>query len=117
MIGSYERCDRALSLNKAVKLAQFYEVPLEELLGIASKSHEATARFTFDMRRISSLASEELTSFQRFLNSLAATRRDWNGEVLTIRTADAPAVAALLGLKEDQLIEKLKYANLLLLNY
>ena len=34
VIGSYERCDRSLSLNKAVSLARFYEVPLEVLLGL-----------------------------------------------------------------------------------
>ncbi len=34
VIGSYERCDRALSIKKAINLANFYQVPLDELLGL-----------------------------------------------------------------------------------
>ena len=37
VIGSYERCDRSLSLNKAVSLARFYEVPLDVLLGLTGE--------------------------------------------------------------------------------
>jgi len=29
VVGSYERCDRALSIKKAISLANFYQVPLD----------------------------------------------------------------------------------------
>lgn len=34
VIGSYERGDRQLSIKKLLQLAEFYEVPVAELLGV-----------------------------------------------------------------------------------
>jgi transcriptional regulator with XRE-family HTH domain len=45
VIGSYERCDRALSVKKAINLANFYEVPLNELLGLRTESKTMAKSF------------------------------------------------------------------------
>ena len=105
VVGSYERRDRALSLNKAIGLAEFYQVPLEQLLGLAN-SHSANstedAPLVIDLRRALQRtpgdASERL--LQKFLNALCSKRRDWNGEVLSLRTGDLGTLAIILDLGE-----------------
>ena len=113
VIGSYERCDRALSLNKAVQLASFYKVPLDELLGITSPVKSEHSRFTFDMRALSKNENPGLISLKRFLNALVTARRDWNGEVFSIRGADLAAVSALLAIPEIRLRDELVAHGLL----
>ena len=113
VIGSYERCDRALSLNKAVQLATFYKVPLDELLGITSPKKAEISRITFDTRALGKNENPGLASLKRFLNALIATRRDWNGEIFTIRGSDVSAVSALLAISEVRLHDELLKHGLL----
>ena len=112
VIGSYERCDRALSLNKAIALAHFYNVPLEDLLGISRNVKENLSRLTFDMRAIDSLNDPDIADLKRFLSRIVSQRRDWNGEVLSIRSSDFLAIFAMLDISEDQLLPSLKKAQL-----
>jgi transcriptional regulator with XRE-family HTH domain len=115
VIGSYERCDRSLSLNKAISLAHFYQVPLDELLGLNSQKAlgGATAgRTIIDMRALSALdfVDERTTLLKSFLGALCAKRRDWNGEVLSLRLSDLSVLGLLLTLHESDvqswLVEK-----------
>ena len=97
VIGSYERCDRTLSLKKAIALAEFYKVPLDQLLGL-------------DIRKIT--ANYEKSRFyaglENFLKSICQKRRDWNGEVLSIRTQDIFTLALLQGVDENFVIPWLR---------
>ena len=113
VIGSYERCDRALSLNKAIALAAFYRVPLDELLGIATPIRKSPQRLTFDMLEVNALKDPALLGLKRFLASLVSRRRDWNGQVYTIRENDHAAVSALLNIPEEKLHDSLKRAGLI----
>ena len=113
VIGSYERCDRALSLNKAIALANFYQVPLEELLGITQPLEVKSDRITFDIRKIRESQEPSLKSLQSFISTLCAARRDWNGEVLSVRAADSLALAAAIQLPVAQLQDGLKAFDLI----
>jgi transcriptional regulator with XRE-family HTH domain len=98
VLGSYERGTRAISLARLEQLAQIYEVPIEYFfLGKNYKSDEAGLRCTFDLRRIA--AREELDgtliNVKKFLFFIVKKRRDWNGEVLTIRGSDTDLLATL----------------------
>ena len=106
VIGSYERCDRSLSLNKAISLAHFYQVPLDELLGLNSQKSlggAATGRTIVDMRALSALdfVDERTTLLKSFLGALCAKRRDWTGEVLSLRLSDLSVLGLLLTLHES----------------
>jgi transcriptional regulator with XRE-family HTH domain len=107
VVGSYERCDRALSLNKAVALAAFYQVPLEVLLGIeTSEGNPPYQRsLTLKIAHLHESASNvpEMRSFQNFILWLCATRRDWNGQVITLRRSDATTLALILNRSEESL--------------
>ncbi len=112
VIGSYERCDRSLSLNKAVSLARFYEVPLEVLLGLngVKNSNESSAahhnnRILIDMRAVSGIAftNDFTTPVKRFLNFIVSKRRDWNGEILSLRAGDLTIISLLAEQSETEI--------------
>ena len=103
VIGSYERCDRALSIKKAISLANFYQVPLNELLGLYSESKSPSReKLTLDIRAASHLTpgGTDLEILKKFASLICARREDWNGEVLSIRNTDLATVSILLNLDE-----------------
>jgi len=118
VIGSYERCDRALSVKKAVSLANFYQVPLEELLGIQSKeSVNTSGKVTLDIRATTNENPylPELVALRNFATLICTKRHDWNGEVLSIRNSDLTTIGLLINRDEASAYEWLS-ANRLLLN-
>ena len=54
-LGSYERGDRALTVKKAIEIAQFYEIPLSYLLTGISPNGYMTRRIVIDLRRAKDL--------------------------------------------------------------
>ena len=110
VIGSYERCDRALSLNKAVALSKFYGVPLDELLGLAqSKSQHSLSepRVIIDIRSLTALTKrdEYITAFKTFITHLCTKRRDWNGEVISLRRQDISLLGLLFNKSEAEVYQ------------
>jgi len=118
VVGSYERCDRALSLNKAVALAAFYQVPLEVLLGIRTGEEMNTEKpaLTLKINNLHEAISPqaEIRAFQNFILWICATRRDWNGQVLTLRRSDATTLALILNRSEEGLYLWLRENSFLL---
>ena len=117
VIGSYERCDRALSVKKAVSLANFYQVPLEQLLGLAKvESSNLGGKITLDIRATSSPNPyiPELEAIRNFATLICARRRDWNGEVLSIRNSDLATIGLLINKDENGAYEFLATNRLLL---
>ena len=121
VIGSYERCDRSLSLNKAVSLARFYEVPLEVLLGLTGVKENTEVnsfgggnRLLIDMRAISAIAftNEFTVPIKKFLNFIVTKRRDWNGEILSLRSGDLTLLALLSEKSESELDSWLRDSGL-----
>ena len=118
VIGSYERCDRALSLKKAINLAAFYQMPLDQLLGLENReSAPMNRKITLDLRRVreSSTTGNNFQFLATFTNLLCAKRRDWNGEVLSLRDTDLTTLALLLTLDESTTLEWLNSEKLILL--
>lgn len=117
VIGSYERCDRALSVKKAITLANFYQVPLDELLGIHKEvASNPREKITLDIRATASSASSDSESaiVRNFAVLICAKRRDWNGEVLSIRNSDLTTIALLLNKDEATSYDWLSNRGLLL---
>jgi len=117
VIGSYERCDRALSVKKAINLANFYQVPLDELLGLNSDKKTPTREeITLDIRATNSQNSNEseMNSIRNFATLICARRRDWNGEVLSIRNSDLGTIGLLINKDEATTYDWLLSRNLLL---
>lgn len=104
VVGSYERTDRALSIEKAIELANFYNVPFADLLGVSTakalrNENEyglEVSHIVIDLRKISTNEnSQVLTLFAAWITT---NRQDWNGEVLSIRRSDLATLALMLNL-------------------
>jgi hypothetical protein len=115
VIGSYERSDRSISLKKAIDLMKFYEVPIQLLFEEDPSQSIKTInnkKLVLDQRRIKNSTKPELESLKRLINYISTVRRDWNGEVLSLRSTDLQFIAILLNLSDEQTIDYLRDESL-----
>ena len=66
VVGSYERGDRAVTVSRLAELADFYRVPVSELLPDGSGvRHEPTNKIVLDLERLYDEAAEDLAYVAR----------------------------------------------------
>ncbi len=129
VLGAYERGERVISVPRLQRLADFYRVPVDqllprdaevptELLAPGVEATEATeartassawpSKVTFDLARFQAVDGDpELEMVYKYLNSIQVRRQDFNGRVLTIRADDIRAIAGLFGTDADALLRRL----------
>ena len=112
VIGSYERADRAISLKKAIALMEFYQVPVSELFPDIPPQ-VSTRSIAIDLIKLSAVQSEYSSVIQRFVRGICDRRKDWNGQVLTVRVNDLQFLAMLLQQAEPELLTELENLSLL----
>jgi transcriptional regulator with XRE-family HTH domain len=117
VMGSYERGTRAISLARALELANLFAIPISELLSEPSLRNDETPRFRrFDQRRIGKLLSENederLGKLNNFLVAIAQRRGDWNGEILSLRSTDLDTLTLILEMSQSQLTQWLREENI-----
>jgi len=112
VIGSYERADRAISLKKAISLMEFYQVPVSELFPDIPPQ-VSTRSIAIDLVKLSAVQSEYSSVIQRFVRGICDRRKDWNGQVLTVRVNDLHFLAMLLQQAEPELLTELENLSLL----
>lgn len=113
VLGSYERCDRAMSLSRTIELATLFNVPLAQLLCGSEKSEPACLRPTImiDLRRSRALCEKRtepddqlLTAFSTFISWILNRRCDWNGEVMSLREGDLATLALMAFRSEKEVL-------------
>ncbi len=109
-MGSYERGTRAISLARALELANLFAIPIADLLGGPDSPRDIRlSSQRFDQRRIAQLLAagddEALAKLYRFLIAIAQRRGDWNGEILTLRSTDLDTLTLLLEMTHSQLTQ------------
>jgi transcriptional regulator with XRE-family HTH domain len=127
VLGAYERGERVISVPRLQRLADFYRVPVDQLLprdsevpteapaaGVEPTEVRSTlapnwpAKVTFDLARFQAVDNDpELEMVYRYLSSIQVRRQDFNGRVLTIRADDIRAIAGLFGTDADALLRRL----------
>ena len=125
VLGAYERGERVISVPRLQRLADFYRVPVDQLLprdgevpnepppGIEPTELRAPAptwpsKVTFDLARFQAVDGDpELEMVYKYLSSIQVRRQDFNGRVLTIRADDIRAIAGLFGTDADALLRRL----------
>jgi len=112
VIGSYERGDRAISLKKAISLMEFYQVPISELFPEVAQVVSARS-LTLDLVRLSTGIDANTEQIRRFTKLVSDRRKDWNGQLLTIRANDLQFLSLLLGLTDAATLDYLTEAELL----
>lgn len=104
VVGAYERGERAVSVARLRLLADFYRIPVANLLPtMPGEPVTATAPSTDDSLvldlealRDPRVAPSEREVIERYAGAIQAQRGDYNGRVLTVRASDVRALAAVL---------------------
>jgi transcriptional regulator with XRE-family HTH domain len=116
VVGAYERGDRSVTVERLAELAEFYDVPLADLLPDPQLTRAmAAGRVTLDLTRLADApARPELAVLARYAGHVARKRGDHNGRVLTLRTGDLETVALVVDRTAAELRELLEEAGVLL---
>ena len=100
VVGSYERGIRSLSVDKALRLCDFYGVPHHALFADI-QADSAVARIgSIDLQAFRNFPSDQDSFAQalgRMIGVIIRSRGDWNGHVITLRRSDWEGLATFLG--------------------
>jgi transcriptional regulator with XRE-family HTH domain len=100
VVGSYERGDRSVTVQKLAELAEFYGVPVSELLAPSPK-------LVIDLERMAQLPKDKAGPLARYVATIQSQRGDYNGRVLSIRQEDLRSLAVIYDKSPTDLTEEL----------
>ena len=101
-LGSYERGDRSISAQKLLQLAQIYQIPAFELFSQPQPLMEK-GRVVIDYRKLRDDSDPSVEQLRQIIASIAAVRRDWNGEVISLREGDIKSLQIFASLSVLQI--------------
>jgi len=109
VVGSYERGDRAVTVQRLSELADFYGVPVNELLpeGHATPATEPASRLIIDLEQLSAVPADKAAPLARYAATIQSQRGDYNGRVLSIRQEDLRSLAVIYDASPGALTEQL----------
>ncbi len=113
VLGAYERGERSLSMPRLRRLADFFGVPVTQMLppepsgGSTAPAGKAPGGITINLTKLDELSGPDAVVVERFLKAIQVMRQDFNGQVLTIRGDDLRTLAILLDLSEDAFASRL----------
>src|SRR2546423_7418998 len=111
VVGSYERGDRAVTVQRLSELAECYGVPVHELLpgtgAPASAGPEPGGKLVLDLERLKTLPVEQAGPLLRYVGSIQSQRGDWNGRVMTIRGEDLRTLGVIYEMAPNELVKML----------
>lgn len=118
-MGSYERGTRAISVARAIEIANLFAIPLSELIEDPQTNHRGNDELIiFDLRKLRTTelaaTASEISKLEVFVSAICARRRDWNGEVLTIRSSDLDTLTLILEMNTSEVKDLLNRSQLLL---
>lgn len=115
VVGSYERADRSVSLPRLRELADFYGVDVAELLpGGKSRVADEPPPLVVDLGGLRAASTDrDLWPLVRFVADVRSRRGDRAGDRVTLRSADARALAILLDVPTDSIEDMLRDKGLL----
>ncbi|WP_130650290.1 transcriptional regulator [Egicoccus halophilus] len=115
VLGAYERGERAVSITRLHAMAQFFRVPVAELLpepvserrpGVVESEHVVLDLVALERQR------EREALLARYVDSIKSRRGDYNGQVLTVRAADLDTLAAVMDTTPVALRSRLSTAGI-----
>lgn len=120
VIGAYERGDRNVTVAKLSELAEFYGVPVSEVLpvedGPVAPGMDQRRRVVLNLEGLDQVPEEDRDPIRRFATAIQVQRGDFNGRVLTIREDDLMALALLYQTSASELARRLDDWGLLATN-
>ena len=114
VVGSYERGDRAVSVQRLSELADFYGVPVSDLLppeeaNLAAGGANATplSRIVLNLDRVSALQDANGDILRRFTASILRQRGDVGLRTLHVRQEDLRTLALMYDTNVEALTDRL----------
>jgi transcriptional regulator with XRE-family HTH domain len=127
VLGAYERGERTISVPRLQRLAELYDVPIDQLLPrdsplspvktAASDNQPEEARgarhwddggkVTIDLSRLGKVTGPERDILRRYLGMIQVQRQDFNGRMITIRAEDLRAIACLFEMTAEEMGRRL----------
>ena len=109
VVGSYERGDRAVTVQRLAELAAFYGVPVAELLpgGSPGGAVEPPPKLVIDLEALQHAPTDKAGPLLRYAAAIQSQRGDYNGKVLSIRQDDLRTLAVIYDQSPSILTEQL----------
>ncbi len=111
VVGAYERGDRNVTVPRLYELAEFYGVPVPEILPdsgpVGPGSSEDRRRVVLDLKKIQKVPETQGDPLLRFAHAIQSIRGDFNGRILTVREDDLMALALAYQTTLDDLSHRL----------
>lgn len=117
VVGSYERGDRSISVSRLAELAEFYSVPITELL--PGKRARPTrpddyGRIVLDLAALNAMSEEQVGPLRRFVTMIQVERDDFGNKMMSLRAEDLRALAIVYDMPVDEFFEQLLEWELLI---
>lgn len=106
-LGSYERGDRSISAHKILEIAHIYQIPVTELFGSTAKL-TSNRKVIVDYRKLNADMDPAAEKVKAIIKNIAAVRKDWNGEVISLRESDIASLQIFASLSPAELHEIFK---------
>jgi transcriptional regulator with XRE-family HTH domain len=110
VVGSYERGDRAVSVQRLAELAGFYGVPVSELLPterVTTSGAPGPNKIVLNLERLQNVPSEDAGPLIRFAAAIQRERGDYGNRVLSIRNDDLRSLAIMYDTTVEALAQRL----------
>lgn len=113
VLGAYERGERAISVPRLQRLAQVYDVGIDQLLPrdpmrVEMGSGAAPAeKLRIDVAKLGQMQGAQFSMLEKFLRMIQIQRQDFNGKVITVRAHDIRAIAVMLDVGVDEVPARL----------
>ncbi len=106
-LGSYERGDRMISIERLAALADFYGVPVHSLLpgGQPDPLPPQAARIVLNLPALALVPADDAGPLRHWVAQIQRERDDYAGRVLSIREGDLRTLTTLYTLNRDQLLD------------
>jgi transcriptional regulator with XRE-family HTH domain len=113
VVGSYERGDRAVSVQRLADLADFYGVPVSDLLPPEESSYASAtggsplSRIVLNLDKVQDLTDGHADILRRFTSSIQRQRGDAGNRTMPVRHEDLRTLALMYDTTIDALTERL----------
>ena len=116
-VGTYERGERGISVQRLSELARLYGVPVERVLPQSqirqgdprnSPVDAPPEKVVIDLAALERQTDPSFGPVRRYIDTIKLRRGDFNGRVLSVRTSDVWAMAAMATVDPDTFVHTLE---------